>query len=285
MKPNSQQAAEAFFADLDRDIQETPGEKEARLEREAQERETRREEKLEKIRGLAGKSVEVPLTLIDTTQNIRALIDTESDGFRALVEEIKNLDGVLQHPVATVIDDGNGLRLLCLAGHRRILAAQRAGHKTITIAVRRVETEAERIAISLGENLIREDLHALDVAAALSRLKALGASHDDLARRFGKNTKTIGHFIKMHDEWPKDARDLIRTHQETFNTSFLLRVAKRKLDANGVLDVIRGRLNGPNPKPRTNRLSQLETYFAEAKVSKRDQQAVLNALKALKLLP
>lgn len=78
------------------------------------------------------------------------------------------LQGVLQ-PIAVRYDTIRD-RYIIIHGERRWRAAQLAGLATIPAIVREV-SEEQRLIQQLMENILREDLNALDRAAALRRLK------------------------------------------------------------------------------------------------------------------
>ncbi len=78
------------------------------------------------------------------------------------------LQGVLQ-PIAVRYDAARD-RYVIIHGERRWRAAQLAGLTTIPAIVREVSDE-QRLIQQLMENILREDLNALDRAAALRRLK------------------------------------------------------------------------------------------------------------------
>jgi len=79
------------------------------------------------------------------------------------------LEGVLQ-PIAVRYDPGRD-RYVIIHGERRWRAAQLAGLESIPAVVREVNA-GQRLIQQLMENILREDLNALDRAAALRRLKA-----------------------------------------------------------------------------------------------------------------
>ncbi|MCS7050081.1 MAG: ParB/RepB/Spo0J family partition protein [Thermomicrobium sp.] len=78
------------------------------------------------------------------------------------------LQGVLQ-PIAVRYDAARD-RYVIIHGERRWRAAQLAGLSTIPAIVRQVGDE-QRLIQQLMENIVREDLNAVDRAAALRRLK------------------------------------------------------------------------------------------------------------------
>lgn len=95
--------------------------------------------------------------------------------------------GLLQ-PVVCRRRDEDG-RLLVVAGHRRLAAAQYLGWATIAVIVRRDMRPDDVLAAMLVENGQRTDLDPVEEARALRRLQLQDgreAPHAELARRIGR---------------------------------------------------------------------------------------------------
>lgn len=106
----------------------------------------------------------IPLSLIDIDSNVRSSYSDEA--ITELAASI-TLYGLLQ-PITLV---QNVTRYTILAGHRRFLAAQRAGLDTIPAIVRVPPDSVEsRRSLQLVENLQRENLSPLDVELAVTAL-------------------------------------------------------------------------------------------------------------------
>lgn len=84
-----------------------------------------------------------------------------------------------------------------IAGERRMKAAQRAGLVTVPVIVRDA-SDAASAEQALIENVHREDLGALEEAAAYQQLlEDFGLTHDQLAARVGKNRATISNAVRL----------------------------------------------------------------------------------------
>lgn len=102
--------------------------------------------------------------------------------------------GVLQ-PILVRPLDGGGFELI--AGERRWRAAQRAGLTTIP-AVIRMTDDVSSVEQALVENLHREDLTALEEAAAYQQLlDEFGLTHDQVANRVGKSRSAITNSLRL----------------------------------------------------------------------------------------
>jgi ParB family chromosome partitioning protein len=84
-----------------------------------------------------------------------------------------------------------------IAGERRLKAAQRAGLATVPVIVRDID-DAGSAEQALIENLHREDLGALEEAAAYQQLlEDFRLTHDQLATRVGKSRVTITNALRL----------------------------------------------------------------------------------------
>jgi ParB family chromosome partitioning protein len=108
--------------------------------------------------------------------------DMSADALEELAESIR-AQGVMQPIVVRPLGDN---RYEIIAGERRWRAAQMAELDAIPAVIREVPDEAA-IAMSLIENIQRENLNPMEEALALSRLKEeFGLTHQQVADAVGK---------------------------------------------------------------------------------------------------
>ena len=101
--------------------------------------------------------------------------------------------GVMQPVLVRSTDDGFQL----IAGERRWRAARRAGLTTIP-AVVRVSDDISAVEEALVENLHREDLTALEEAAAyLQLIEDFKLTHEDVAKRIGKSRSSVTNTLRL----------------------------------------------------------------------------------------
>jgi ParB family chromosome partitioning protein len=106
------------------------------------------------------------------------------------------LHGVLQPIVVRASADG-GYELI--AGERRLRAARLAGLTHIP-AVIRESAAGEQLELALVENLQRQDLNAIEEAAAYRELiDRFALSHEEVARRVGKSRVAISNALRLLD--------------------------------------------------------------------------------------
>jgi ParB family chromosome partitioning protein len=101
--------------------------------------------------------------------------------------------GLLQPILVRRVDDGYQL----IAGERRWRAARRAGLTTVP-AIVRLTDDTSAVEEALIENLHREDLTALEEAAAyLQLIEDFDLTHDDVAKRIGKSRPSVTNTLRL----------------------------------------------------------------------------------------
>ncbi|HNQ23404.1 MAG TPA: ParB/RepB/Spo0J family partition protein [Phycisphaerae bacterium] len=104
-------------------------------------------------------------------------------------------NGMLQ-PIV-VRPHGRGYQIV--AGERRWRAAREAGLTTVPILVREAD-DRQMLEWALIENIEREDLNAMDRAAAYREYcTRFGAGPEDLARRLGEDRTTVVNYLRLLD--------------------------------------------------------------------------------------
>lgn len=119
------------------------------------------------------------------------------------------LEGVLQ-PIVVRYDDVDDIYVI-VHGERRWRASREAGQKTIPAIVREVD-EDHRLIQQLMENVVREDLNAVDRAQALRALKQQmdDASWENVAAAVGIRRSRLFQLLGT-EKLPEPIQDDIRT--------------------------------------------------------------------------
>ncbi|MGB1407312.1 ParB/RepB/Spo0J family partition protein [Alloalcanivorax venustensis] len=119
--------------------------------------------------------------------------DMSADALEELAESIR-AQGVMQPIVVRPLGDN---RYEIIAGERRWRAAQMAELDAIPAVIREVPDEAA-IAMSLIENIQRENLNPMEEALALSRLKEeFGLTHQQVADAVGKSRAMVTNLLRL----------------------------------------------------------------------------------------
>ncbi len=102
--------------------------------------------------------------------------------------------GIIQPLVVSRQEDGT---FEIVAGERRWRAAQRAGLLRVPV-VERAVANSKRLELALIENIQREDLNAIEAAAAYARLAdEFGFTQEEIARSVGKDRATVANYQRL----------------------------------------------------------------------------------------
>ncbi len=119
----------------------------------------------------------------------------EEAALKELAESIRER-GLLQ-PISVWKDSGEDQYEL-IAGERRLRAAALAGLAEIDAIVKRDLDDEQKLALSLIENIQREDLNAVDTALAYRELmQNFGVSQSDIAKRVGKSRAAVSNTLRL----------------------------------------------------------------------------------------
>jgi ParB family chromosome partitioning protein len=124
-----------------------------------------------------------------------------------LTKSIKR-SGILQPLTVREIDDE---KYELIAGERRLRAALSLGFKTVPVYILSVEADVEMMEYALVENIQRVDLNPVEEAEAYAMLSGkFELSHDDIARRVGKNRSTIANSLRLL-KLPPEIKSALKT--------------------------------------------------------------------------
>ncbi len=167
--------------------------------------------------------------------------------------------GILQPILVRSAGDG---RYQLIAGERRWRAAQRAGLELIPVIVRDTDDQSS-VEQALVENLHRQDLTALEEAAAYQQLiEDFGLTHDSVATRVGKSRASITNTLRLLQLPPGiqhlladgrlsagHARALLGTADRSFQEHLARRVTEEGWSVRAVEEAVRERERTPAARP------------------------------------
>jgi ParB family chromosome partitioning protein len=112
-----------------------------------------------------------------------------------LVASIKA--GGLMQPLIVRPVAGFAHQFEVVAGERRLKAAQLAGLSSVPVIIRDL-SDPEAVAVSLIENIQREELSAVDEARALSRLiQDFSLTHEEVAHAIGRSRASVSNLLRL----------------------------------------------------------------------------------------
>jgi ParB family chromosome partitioning protein len=191
---------------------------------------------------------ELPISQIDPNPlQPRERFDEEAlVSLTASISELGVLQPILVRPA--------GDRFELIAGERRWRAAKRAGLQSIPAVVRKVD-DTTSLEQAVVENLHRQDLNALEEAAAYQQLiEDFNLSHDDVARRVGKSRSAVSNTLRLFQLPPTiqklvaegqlaagHARALLGTPDRAFQEALARRAVAEQLSVREVEEAVRAR--------------------------------------------
>ena len=227
-----------------------------------------------------GGLVEVPVGAIaPNPRQPREAFGEESLG--ALAASIREV-GVLQPIVVRRQERGYEL----VAGERRLRAARLAGLATVPAVIRETD-ESESLREALIENIHRQDLAPLELAAAFQELQDdLGVSQEELAERLGYSRPHVANTIRLLGlpaEVQKlvadgslsagHARALLALEDPEGQRTVALRVAAEGLSVRQVEELVRSYRAGRTGRPARRTPRQQEARVLQAQELLTDQLA------------
>ncbi len=131
--------------------------------------------------------------------------DFNAETLQELADSIA-AQGLIQ-PIVVRLQGNNNYEIL--AGERRWRAAQLAGMQDVPVVVNDVDDRAA-MAISLVENIQREDLNAIDESEALQRLiEEFELTHQQAADAVGRSRVAVSNILRLLD-LSDDVRHMLR---------------------------------------------------------------------------
>jgi len=146
----------------------------------------------------------------------------DDDALQELAASIR-AQGVMQPIVLRTISGvGESLRYEIIAGERRWRATQLAGLEKIPAVIKDVNDEAA-VAMSLIENIQREDLNPMEEALALQRLiEEFDLTHQEIADAVGKSRTAVTNYLRLNNLNPEVSQMLAHGDLEMGHARALL---------------------------------------------------------------
>lgn len=175
----------------------------------------------------------------------------DEETLEGLVESIREL-GVLQPILVRQTETGFEI----IAGERRWRAAKRVGLPTIPAVVRTAD-DVSSLEQALVENLHRQDLNALEEAAAYQQLiEDFGMTQDQVAKRVGKSRSAVANHLRLFQLSPAvqklvgegllsagHAKALLSHPDRAYQENIAKRVVAESLSVREVEQLIKERLD------------------------------------------
>lgn len=185
---------------------------------------------------------------------------------REALEELKSSiheNGLVQPITVRRVEEG---MFELVSGERRFRAVTELGFSEIPAYVLQVDSDTKMLELALTENLQREDLNAIEVAAGYQRLiDECNLTQEQVAERVGKDRATVANFLRLlklpariqkglidGDISAGHARALLSIEDEEERARLFTRIMKHNLSVRQVEKEVRQILGRDEKKPRTN---------------------------------
>lgn len=183
------------------------------------------------------------------------------------LEELKNSireNGLVQPITVRRIDNGF---FELVSGERRFRAISELGLPDVAAYVLQVDSDAKMLELALTENLQREDLNAIEVAAGYQRLmEECGLTQEQVAERVGKDRATVTNFLRLlklpagiqkgivsGEISAGHARALLSIENETERTRLFNKIIRHNLSVRQVENEVRHLLGKEGKKHHSDR--------------------------------
>jgi len=214
------------------------------------------DEKLEALFRNVGRIVMIPLSELSLSENVRKYLPTNTPEFQQLVDSVKK-DGILQNLIADLkIEKSGKYKLDVVSGQRRYMAGEIAGTQSCPVRIMQYTDRASRIAHGIAENVLRDNLHCLDLAEGYAELLKESWTEEQIAETFDRKRQTVMQHLRLA-RYPEEAKSFIREHMDQFTSYDLLNkfVAHTWKDTRTLVTALKEHLKGRTAvktKPKTD---------------------------------
>ena len=187
------------------------------------------------------------------------------------LDELKHsiLENGLIQPITIRRADNGKYELI--SGERRLRACREIGFQTIPAYIIRVETKEAMLALALIENIQREKLNPIEVAAAYKRLiDECNLSQEQVSDKVGKDRSTITNSLRLlklptqiqnsiisQEISAGHARALINIYDEKTQLDILSKIKKNNLSVRNVEQLVK-QINEAGKTERTKKSTEVD---------------------------
>ena len=199
----------------------------------------------------------------------------DAEKLQELTDAIRT-QGIIEPLIARPIEsDLDAPRYELIAGERRLRAAKAAGLATVPVVVRDVDDHSA-LEMSLVENLVREDLSAIEEARAFVRLnREFNLTQEEIAARIGKSRPYVSNTMRLlelplpvvemisrGELTPGQARPLLAMESADEKIEAATRITEGKISARGAEKMATQRKPPPREKAGGQPLDLVGRVFA-----------------------
>ncbi|NOX67220.1 MAG: ParB/RepB/Spo0J family partition protein [Chlorobi bacterium] len=238
-----------------------------------------------------GESVDI-LVKIPVANIVPNPYQPRSNFNKTALDELKKsiLENGLIQPITVRRKDGV---YELISGERRLRASKEIGIKEIPAYVIKVDTKEAMVALSLIENIQREELNPIEVATAYKQLmEECNLSQEEIATKVGKERSTITNTIRLlklsakiqehlinGDISSGHARALLSVDDESYQMHILEKILKDQLSVRAVEKLVKSPAKVASKKKKSNMES-----LSDDKIANRDIENKLRGIFGTKVM-
>jgi len=208
-------------------------------------------------RDSASELLEIPVSAIQANE-YQPRSRFEEEALVSLTDSVREL-GILQPLLVRQVGPD---RYELIAGERRWRAARRAGLPTVPAVVREADNKSS-LEQAVVENLHREDLNALEQAAAYQQLiDEFGMTQDQVSKRVGRSRSAVANTLRLFqlpgvvqrlvasgELSAGHARALLGSPDRAYQEALAKQIVSDGLNVRQVEDLVRDSQDQPEPEP------------------------------------
>ncbi|MBN2571788.1 MAG: ParB/RepB/Spo0J family partition protein [Ignavibacteriales bacterium] len=154
-----------------------------------------------------------------------------------------------------------------ISGERRFRACKEIGFQKIPAYIRQVDTNEAMLALSLIENVQREDLNPIEIAHAYKRLiDECDLSQEDIAEKVGKDRTTITNFLRLLKLPKSIQQNIINDEISMGHARALINLPNKNIQLQLVQKIIKQQLSVRNVEKLVKIYSDDETHQKTVRV-------------------
>ncbi|MCF8240241.1 MAG: ParB/RepB/Spo0J family partition protein [Melioribacteraceae bacterium] len=248
-----------------------------------------------KITNDDGKSIDILVKI--STENIKPNPYQPRTNFdQGALDELKKsiLENGLIQPITVRRAKDDSYELI--SGERRLRACREIGFKEIPAYIVQVDSAESMLALSLIENIQREELNAIEIAFAYKRLmEECSLSQEEIAKRVGKDRSTITNSIRLlklpsavqqslvkNEISAGHARALINLPTENLQLAILGQILKKNLSVRKVESLVKQ--YAENKESQTDQSEQKSEKNKREDISRNDIEGKLRSVFGTKVM-
>ncbi len=209
--------------------------------------------------------IEVDRIVSNPDQPRRTFDENALKELAASIREFGLLQPIVVSKVEREIPTGTEVYYQLIAGERRLMAARMLGLERVPAIVRNLTYSRESLELAVIENIQRENLNAIELARAYSRLQdEFRLTQREIASRLGKSREVVANTVRLLDLPTEIQEALEKNHISESHGRLLLTIDDQSLQHKLFLDLLENRLTTRELRSKARLAEPKEVAVKEA---------------------